>query len=254
MNTEKGMAKQTASGAEPGIGPDMRPRFLDHVDAPIDRAEVLRYLGYPVDVVPNRELRELLEHWVAEAEGRAQPRAVFAGFPIAEIGKQSLCLKTTCGTTEFRGAIGEFLGKARQIVAFIATAGPNVELLASELMREGDHLEALIVSAVGSERAEAAEMAVIEQLRSQGGVTGLVPTLPYSPGYCGMALSEQTKLFELVGDHSVGVSLTVDCLMKPLKSVSGLIGLGLPEEVKQYGSPCDRCELKNCDMRRLSGK
>ncbi len=245
--------KEAASGTAPTIGPDMRLRCVDCVDAPIDRTEVLRYLGYPVDVAPNRALCTLLDDWVAEAAERAQPRAVFAVFPIAEIGSRSLRLRTTRGTVEFRGAIGEFLAMAQQIVAFIATAGPQIELLASELMRAGDHLEAMIVSAVGSERAEAAEMAVIEQLRGQSDVTGLVPTLPYSPGYCGMALSEQTKLFELVGDRSVGVRLTEDCLMKPLKSVSGLVGLALPEDVEQHGSPCDRCELKHCEMRRSSG-
>jgi len=248
------MAKETISGGASSIMPDMRPRFLDHVTAPVDRAEVLRYLGYPVDAAPNRELRELLDHWIAEAEERALPRAVFAGFPIAKIGKQCLHLKTTCGAAKFHGAIGEFLGMARQIVAFIATAGPKVELLASQLMRKGEHLDALIVSAVGSERAEAAEIAVIEQLRDQSRVTGLVPTLPYSPGYCGIALSEQITLFELFESNTVGVSLTADCLMKPLKSVSGLIGLGLSEDVQQYGSPCDRCELQNCNMRRSSAK
>jgi hypothetical protein len=38
--------------------------------------------------------------------------------------------------------------------------------------------------------------------------------------------------------------------MQPLKSVSGLIGIGLAEQVQSYGSPCDRCELYACSMRR----
>lgn len=80
-------------------------------------------------------------------------------------------LNTAQGVVEFKGATGEFLGASQQVAAFIATAGPNVEALASEMM-------------------------------------------------------------------------------SPLKSVSGLIGLGPPEDIQQYGSPCDRCELSNCDMRR----
>ena len=65
-----------------------------------------------------------------------------------------------------------------------------------------------------------------------------------------MSLTEQTKLFSLFDQANIGVTLTAECLMRPLKSVSGLIGLGLAEEVEQFGSPCDRCELHNCDMRR----
>ncbi len=74
--------------------------------------------------------------------------------------------------------------------------------------------------------------------------------MPYSPGYCGMPLTEQTKLFGLFDPENVGVRLSSDCLMRPLKSVSGLIGLGPAEDVKEFGSPCDRCELRGCAMRR----
>ena len=63
-------------------------------------------------------------------------------------------------------------------------------------------------------------------------------------------IAEQTKLFDVIDGATIGVGLTSSYLMSPLKSVSGLIGLGPPEDIQQYGSPCDRCELSNCDMRR----
>jgi cobalamin-dependent methionine synthase I len=136
------------------------------------------------------------------------------------------------------------------VAAFIATAGPEVEHLASELMRERDDLAAMIVNAVGAERAEAAEAAVIQLLREQARPDDYAPTLPYSPGYCGMALVEQQKLFALFEGETVGVILTEDCLMRPLKSISGLIGLARADEIEAHGSPCDRCELHSCAMRR----
>jgi hypothetical protein len=93
------------------------------------------------------------------------------------------------------------------VAAFIATAGPEVEHLASELMCERDELAAVIVNAVGAERAEAAEAAVIQLLREQARPDDYAPTLPYSPGYCGMALVEQRKLFALFEGETVGVIL-----------------------------------------------
>jgi cobalamin-dependent methionine synthase I len=117
-------------------------------------------------------------------------------------------------------------------------------------MQQDDELAAMIVNAVGAERAEAAEAKILERLREQAGEFGFCPTLPYSPGYCGMALSEQRTLFDLFRDFDVGVTLSDSCLMQPLKSVSGLIGLGPSERVQESGSPCDRCELYNCAMRR----
>jgi hypothetical protein len=65
-----------------------------------------------------------------------------------------------------------------------------------------------------------------------------------------MALTEQHTLFGLFGDYDVGVTLTDTCLMRPLKSISGLIGLAPADRVEALGSPCDRCELYSCGMRR----
>lgn len=224
--------------------------WVDQVSEPVDLGEVLRYLGYPVGVKPNSHLQPLLEDWVLEASHRAIPRATYIVLPVTQLTPRSLRLETTTGKVEFHGAIGEFLGASECVAAFIATAGPHVERLASELMQRGDPLAAMIVNAVGAERAEAAETVVIDELRGQAQKCAFAPTLPYSPGYCGMALTEQRTLFSLFGDCDVGVTLTDSYFMRPLKSVSGLIGLGPAERVLAFGSPCDRCELYNCAMRR----
>ena len=227
-----------------------QPRFVERVDEPIDRNEVLRYLGYPEGVTPNQRIAGMLDDWIEQASRIAAPRAVYRVLPVIAKDRKSLRVETAAGFTEFRGAIGEFLGSSLSIAVFIATAGPQVERLASKLLREQDDLGAMVLNAVGAERAEAAEAVVLRQLREMAGPAGLAPTLPYSPGYCGMKLVEQRKLFSLFDTQWVGVTLTPDCLMQPIKSVSGLVGLGLAADVVNFGSPCDRCEHHNCNMRR----
>ena len=227
-----------------------QPRIIEPVDVAVDRGEVLRYLGYPAGVSPNAQLQKILDPWIEEAGRLATPRAIYVVLPVTEKDHRRLRLQASHGIVEFHGAIGEFLGAARSVAAFIATAGPDVVRLASELMTKQDELAAMVVNAVGAERAEAAEAAVIDELREQTEPAGFGPTLPYSPGYCGMSLTEQSKLFSLFDQKNIGVTLSADCLMLPLKSVSGLIGIGPAEEVEEFGSPCDRCELQNCAMRR----
>lgn len=230
------------------IGPHVQQ--VERVRAAVDRGEVLRYLGYPIGVEPQPRILAEIDKWVREAGRRSAPRAAYRVLSVVEFHPRRLRLATPHGEIEFRGAVGEFLGASECVAAFIATAGLNVERLASELIQGGDHLAAMVVNAVGAERAEAAEAVVIEQLLEQARLCGFAPTLPYSPGYCGMALAEQRTLFSLFGGHDVGVTLSETCLMQPLKSVSGLIGLGPTEKVQAFGSPCDRCELYNCAMRR----
>jgi hypothetical protein len=79
---------------------------------------------------------------------------------------------------------------------------------------------------------------------------GTALTLRYSPGYCGISLKQQQKLFRLVPADRIGVELLPTMIMKPIKSVSGLIGIGPAPAIKAYGNPCSRCPLKDCAMRR----
>ncbi len=229
---------------------DSSARFIRDIDTPVNRSEVIRYLGYPPDVSPSPQFQEALDIWVENAKSRATPRASFRILPVTKINKRSLQIQLEQKKVSFKGAIGEFLGPSQFIAAFVATAGVGVENLASQLMKQGDDLAAMIVNAVGAERAEAAEAKVMEQLRAESEPAGLAPTLPYSPGYCGMNLTEQQTLFSLFEDEEIGVTLSSSCLMFPIKSVSGLIGLGASTDIVINGSPCDRCKMKTCAMRR----
>ena len=227
-----------------------QPQLVTDVAEPIDKGEVLRYLGYPIGRVPSDSIQKLISHWMEEAGQHAAPQAAYVVLPVLEKTRRRLKVASASGETEFHGAIGEFLGVSRLIVAFIATAGPKVERLASQLMADREELPAMIVSAVGAERAEAAEAAVMDRVDEQTRGSGLGTTLPYSPGYCGMSLTEQSRLFDLFDGETAGVALSPDCLMYPIKSISGLVGLAPREEITIHGSPCDRCELKSCNMRR----
>ena len=55
--------------------------------------------------------------------------------------------------------------------------------------------------------------------------TGAV-VLAYSPGYCGWPVTGQRRLFAALEPADVGITLTSSCLMRPLKSVSGVLVAG----------------------------
>ncbi len=226
------------------------PSMITHVDAAVDSGEVLRYLGYPSSTKPGVHVVDEIEKWVEQSSLLAEARCTYRLFAVAEKTRARLDLLAEGRLVSFHGAIGEFLSAADYIAVFIATAGPRIEALASDLLRRGEDLAAMVVNAVGAERAEAAESAAMRELQAICEPVGYAPTLPYSPGYCGMKLTEQRTLFSLFSGVDVGVTLTDSCLMQPVKSISGLIGLGPAEDVISHGSPCDRCELYQCAMRR----
>ena len=100
---------------------------------------------------------------------------------------------------------------------------------------------------MGSVLAEACVARLEQQLDSDLNVPH---TLPYSPGYCGWRVTEQHLLFGMLPDRPCGIELTESSLMYPIKSVSGIIGIGSRVERKPYG--CAICRNTACYKRRTS--
>jgi cobalamin-dependent methionine synthase I len=74
-------------------------------------------------------------------------------------------------------------------------------------------------------------------------------TDPFSPGYCNWSVAEQQKIFTLLPENFCGIQLSASSLMRPIKSVSGIIGIGT--NCKQKGYQCEWCNDKNCIYGRI---
>ncbi len=166
-------------------------------------------------------------------------------YPVA--GRTAHSLKLS--DTTISGNIGEYLDAAGRVAVFAVTVGEEISRLAEAAAKQGDAFSALVMDAAGSWAAEGAADALMLRIRRHL-QDGEELTLRYSPGYCGMEIGQQRKLFELVQAEAVGVTLMPSMLMHPLKSISGLVGLAPKEAVSNYRSPCDLCPRTGCHMRR----
>ena len=137
--------------------------------------------------------------------------------------------------------------KSEKIALFLCTAGPEIGEWSKKLMSEGETLKGYIIDVVGSEIVESAMDSIQNSLEEDMKHQGLYITNRYSPGYCGWNVSEQQKLFTFFPDDFCSVKLSDTSLMYPIKSVSGIIGIG--KEVKKNNFPCKLCDDKNCIYR-----
>ncbi len=219
---------------------------LDQLEIEPDPAEVLRYLGYPADAHPDPRIEAQVHSTLRSSRGRLCPRGVYAIHPVLSRTRRRLELS---GGAAFSGPVGEFLAAARRVAVFVATAGPEVVRMADEALRSNDTLGGLVFNALGSHVAEAVVHRIAADLRTRI-EPGEGLTLPYSPGYCGIPLTQQREVFRLVNASGIGVELLPSLIMKPIKSVSGLFGIGPASDVTAVGNPCDHCALVDCNMRR----
>jgi len=144
------------------------------------------------------------------------------------------------------------LRKSDSLAIFLCTAGEEIGIRSRKAMQEKDLLLGYLYDVVGSEIVEAAADLMQNELEKAAISAGKKITNRYSPGYCGWDVAEQHKLFQLVPYNYCGIRLTPSSLMDPVKSVSGIIGIG--EKVKSNPYTCNLCDLKDCIYRKAREK
>jgi hypothetical protein len=132
---------------------------------------------------------------------------------------------------------------------FACTVGEIFTELTKKYNAEGNYLEGYVADALGSLTVENAMDKIQETLENQMIAEEMKITNRYSPGYCNWAVAGQRELFQLIGSNPTGISLTESCLMIPIKSVSGIIGIG--KNVKKQAYKCDVCNNRECIYRKI---
>ena len=145
--------------------------------------------------------------------------------------------------------IAGYLKKAEYLALFVCTAGALFTELTGKYNKEGNYLEAFIVDAIGSFTVEKAMDKIQTKLEFEMQKEGMNISNRYSPGYCEWPVSFQRELFDYMGELPVEISLTESCLMLPIKSVSGVIGIGSKIQKRPYS--CQICKNKECSYRRI---
>jgi hypothetical protein len=152
-------------------------------------------------------------------------------------------------TFDVKKVVFNMLRRSSKIAVFVCTAGDQIHELSRQYMAEGDMLKGYVYDLFGSLVVESAMDLVQNSLKSDLNSEGLTLTNRYSPGYCGWTVDQQKNLFALFHPEFDFVKLSDSCLMQPIKSVSGFIGIG--HDVKYNDYTCHICDSSNCLYKNL---
>lgn len=188
------------------------------------------------------ELKEVLE----ESSDVLKPSCVYKIYDHVNLhndfveisGKNILCGKE----------IVRQLKNSTSVAIVVCTVGEEINHLYARYNDESDYIKAYLCDAVANVATELTMKAVKELLLEKLSDEGERITSHFGPGYCDWDIKEQTTLLSLVPSHLCGVSLTDSYLMKPAKSLSGMIGIGHAVVYKE--SRCALCRLKKCIYRK----
>ena len=207
--------------------------------------QVLKKIGVEERRKPSSRVDRCIKESFQTVISTVKPKALHRTFSVNASGE--------CTYLEGEGILksrklSRILHMCDKAIVFVTTLGHALDVQVDNMMSMRPH-KGIILDTVASVAAESMANTFQQQIDKRLGEHKST-TFRYSPGYCDWSIKEQKKLFNLLSADSIGVSLSADYLMTPRKSVSGIIGIGSPEVVKQFGNACTECLNVKCENRR----
>jgi hypothetical protein len=219
----------------------------DFKDLKLTVNQIESFMGYKSGE-SHEAIAEIISGLLMEAEAISQIRAEYRIFDSVHFDNDTKSLAIDDLVFDIRKIVYGQLTKSDSIAIFICTAGEEIGKRSREAMKGGDLLKGYVYDVIGSEIVEAAADLMQDELEKSVQGSGRKITNRFSPGYCGWDVAEQHKLFSFFPYNYCGIRLTPSALMDPVKSISGLIGIG--ENVKRLPYTCSLCDMKDCIYRK----
>jgi len=202
--------------------------------------EIIGYNNFP------EQFEKLLNDIIGELKNKLQIKTGYKIFDYKPAeSKDGIIISNVFFKTD--RIVQSQLNNIEKVAIFVSTIGSEIENWIKELNEKGEILLSYLIDITASEAVENVADLLHDHLKEKMKNQGLNVTNRYSPGYCNWSVSEQHKLFSLLPENFCGIKLTDSALMIPIKSISGIIGIGKNAKWKEY--MCDKCGVKDCTYR-----
>lgn len=212
----------------------------------MNRREILRYLGAATATPELERMIGQAEQIVAQA---ATPRHVARRFPLS-VEREGVTLG---GTWLPSTTLAAHLKGCQEAFLTAFTLGPGVDGMIRRYELTDMALASVLQACAAAYTEEQADKAQ-EEIEKYAREHGLYLRPRYSPGYGDFPLSCQQFLFDaLEASKKIGVTLTANYLMLPMKSITGVVGLSPDPSLCHIGK-CMVCSAENCPFRQAAEK
>jgi len=222
-----------------------------HNELKISRYAFACAMGYGAEAMPF-PLVEAIDDVLASGDGLCKIEGGYRIIKSVELDRECFSINLDSQIFNVHKIVFQQMKNLESVALFACTAGNGVIEESRRLMNEGEPLKGYVYDVFGSLIVEEAMDRIQEALGARLQEQRLKITNRYSPGYCGWDVAEQKKLFSLLPEKFCGIELTDSSLMRPIKSVSGIIGIG--KSVKFNAYTCNLCDEDDCLYRNLRHK
>lgn len=214
----------------------------------IKSAEIEELMGFEPGESPE-PFPDLIEEGLKVAPGHTKIEGGFAIFDQIKVNRKKKFIKVENQIFSPGKIVVTQLKHATSAALFACTAGEQISSFAQKQSASGNEFLAYVLDVIGSVIADKTVEKLQEEILAIVHQSGMGITDSFSPGYCNWSVAEQQKLFALLPEKFCGIELSPSSLMHPIKSVSGIIGIGT--DCKQKGYQCEWCNDKDCIYGRI---
>lgn len=210
---------------------------------PIDASDVCRALPR---ISGMTDYTDDLHIMMSQSAPLLTPRFAYCIFDVAEMKDDTITIGNTvlhCGNE-----IGQSLHGSTQAAVIACTVGEGITRQYNGYLQDSDFVKAYLCDIFANVAIEKMMYIVKATLRKEIEPDQLGITSHFCPGNCNWDIKEQSELLSLLPEEYCPVRLTSSFLMLPMKSLSGIVGIG--KNVKYRKSNCASCQSGKCIYRK----
>ena len=210
----------------------------------LDQAEFMQEYGNTYARVMRRPgMAEVFDATFCEVAELVEPAVAWDCFAVQEIRHEKVILAG--GKRIGNGPVTTVMGGAEQVAIGVCTIGPRVNERIHQYKEQGEAVRSMLLDQLGSLAVGQLSQHFYRRLETDAALQGLHISTYLSPGESEWSIKDQAVIFDLLDAAQIGVSLTESLLMKPIKSLSLMAGIG-PQPMGVPGAThCDYCTMSD---------
>jgi cobalamin-dependent methionine synthase I len=155
-------------------------------------------------------------------------------------------LKTSNAVFDIGSDVSLMLKSVEKIAVFACTVSSELNEVLENEKNSADLLQSYLLDIIGTVIAGKIADVLHQNITQKFSNVNVTNTI--SPGNCGWPVEDQKKLFSLLPPGFLNISLNPSGMMYPVKSLTGMIGIGTKVKFKQ--TECRYCRSRNCPYRK----
>ncbi|MGI6225105.1 MAG: hypothetical protein ACOYJ1_02510 [Peptococcales bacterium] len=138
---------------------------------------------------------------------------------------------------------------SRKVVLFFLTLGERVSLKINEYFTEGEYLKAMLLEVMADEILFKMTDQLYSNVLLEARQNNWNLSTRYEPGSENVPLHVQKDIFNLLNLGELGISLSSNFMLMPLKSITFFCGAGEGVCETPQMHDCSKCNIKKCMFR-----